>query len=151
MKTAWSVSVLIWCVLMWGCEGDNLSAPTAGLEPISVIVQERTAMSSESIPAVRISGGVYSINFQVTTKAACATLVGASYRVEARHVDIVTHVGGNPTANCAAIPTSTVADYHAEVRGLEPGAYSVSVFEARGGDEPRFIGSGKGTSFATGN
>ena len=150
MKTALSVLVLSGCVLIWGCEGNDLSAPTDGLEPVSVAVQERTVTTSESVPAVRIFGGVHSVNFQVTTQAACATVVLASYRAQARHVDIVAHAGGNPGALCSAISTSTVADYHAEIRGLEPGAYSVSIFEARGGGEPRFIGSGKGTSFATG-
>jgi hypothetical protein len=71
----------------------------------------------------------------------CATIVNAFIARGPNRLAIVSHVSGNPAANCTTIPPNEVVDYAGTVFGLPPGAYLIQIFEGEGDGPAAFMGS----------
>jgi hypothetical protein len=121
------------------CVGDPTAPPTS--EILAVSVQTRLAIPGEAIPSVRISGGQGNVTINVTTVGMCATVVDAGVSRGPHELAIVTHVGPNPAALCAAILEARAADYQGTITSVPEGTYSVRLFEGIGDATPRLIGS----------
>src|SRR5690349_15290538 len=105
MKSVSLVGVAV-AVFAVGCS-DIPVAPTDGLEPVqAVVLRHRSAPASETIPSFEAAGSLDNgIKIQVTTHAACGTMVTATANRNAEDgvIDVVAHVGGDPSANCIEI------------------------------------------------
>jgi hypothetical protein len=119
--------------------GDPTAPQTSETLPVSV--QTREAVPGEAIPSVHISGGQGNVTIQVTTVGMCATVVDAGVSRTPHELAIVTHVGSNPAALCAAILQARAADYQGTITAVSEGTYRVRLFEGIGDATPRLIGS----------
>ncbi len=132
--------VLVSSVLsLASCRGDPTAPPTSEILPVSV--QTRSVIPGEVIPSVRISGGQGNVTIQVTTVGMCATLVDAGVSRAPHELAVVTHVGSNPAALCAAVVEARATDYQGTITSVSEGTYRVRLFEGIADATPRLIGS----------
>jgi hypothetical protein len=138
--TLYLLFVLVSSVLsLASCRGDPTAPPTSEILPVSV--QTRSVIPGEVIPSVRISGGQGNVTIQVTTVGMCATLVDAGVSRAPHELAVVTHVGSNPAALCAAVVEARATDYQGTITSVSEGTYRVRLFEGIADATPRLIGS----------
>jgi hypothetical protein len=142
MKSTLSAALVLGTtlVLQSGCSSWDVIAPRVS-EPLDVALSVRPPVAGETIPSIHVQTGPL-LYVRVTTQTpGCAPVVTAGIKRTSDEITIVSHVSPNPAAQCLAVVTNNVLDYSGSIDGLALGTYRVRVFEARGDQPPRFIGS----------
>jgi hypothetical protein len=127
-------------VFQLSCDAAQLAAPSTS-EQLAVTVQNRTAMPGEVVPTIHVSGGVFSVAFQVSRQAMCGTIVEAGLARGQHELSVVARVWSGALADCATIPPSALVDYNGTILVTAPGSYLVRIFDANGNETPHLIGS----------
>lgn len=105
-------------------------------------VVTRTAAQGEPVPSFEVTQSTgQTLTIKVTRPAMCATIVNAFIARSPSRIAVVSHVSGNPAANCVPIPPNEVVDYSGTVSGLTPGRYLIQIFEGEGDAPAGFVGS----------
>jgi len=144
MKTVSLVALSV-AVVSLGCS-DLPVAPNEGLESVQAqVVNSRVASDNEYLPNVTASSIIGGIVLHVTTHQQCGTIVTAaiSKDVENHVINVVSHVGGNPLANCVPFEPRDAVDYDITITNVGVVKQRVNVFDAIAGRDPAFIGSMK--------
>jgi hypothetical protein len=131
-------------VFQLSCDAGQLAAPSTS-EQLAVTVQNRTAMPGEVVPTIHVSGGVFSVAFQVSRQAMCGTIVEAGLGRGQHELSVVARVWSGALADCFTIPRSALVDYSGKILVVAPGSYLVRIFDANGNETPRLIGSARAT------
>jgi hypothetical protein len=142
MKSTLSAAVVLATTLLVqsGCASSDLIAPKVS-EALAITMVNRAPEPGETIPSIHVLAGPL-INVRVTTQpVSCLSIVTAGIKRAPTEITIVSHVTADPAVACLAAVTNQVLDYSGSINGLALGTYRIRVFEAKGDQPPRFIGS----------